>query len=298
MHIKFDIYFILTYKVNQDFLENLFAILRLNGGTHEHPSPLQALNRLRLAILGKNLQHHLKRNQNTENVSMEESFLLANLFRKRKGDSVGIDHEAIAEETDVDEEDASMVVSKSRTLEEIDGTEYANGFIARSLLAEYPTLANKTHTVQDPSEEGMNKENYIQDLSYGGLLQPTDSWNSMANQMDACFNNIHNIAGISSNVPEEIGFRNTSDVEKRTIKTLKNQFPDVPDKIVRTYTTKRINIRVKHMKKRLQEQKIHKHKIGTRKAKKRQTDMPGNEADKERDALVGKNARKLKHFIL
>jgi hypothetical protein len=292
MSVKYDIYFILTYKVNQDFLENLFAILRLNGGTHDHPSPLQALNRLRLAILGKNLQQHLKRNQNTENVSMEESFLLENLFRMKKTDYEY--NEEIIEQIENDEGNATTEVSKNRTLEEVDGMEYANGFIARSLLADFPTLANKTRAVQDPLEDGMYKENYVQDLSHGGLMQPTDSWNNMATQMDTCFNDMHNIIGMASETPEEIGFRNTSNVEKRTIKKLKTNFPDIPDKIVRTYTTKRINIRIKHMQKRLQERKIHKHKIANRISKKQ--GPSGYQTERERDPIIGKNIQKLKHL--
>lgn len=228
---------------------------------------------------------------------MEEDFLVANIFRKRKADSKGTQHMAFIEEIDDDVEDFEswQVMSKNRTLEEADGVEYANGFIARSLLTEYPTLANQTQVVMDTSEEGMNKENYIQDLSYGRLLQPTDSWNNAANQLDAYFNHIHNITGRDYG---EIGFRNTTDVQKRTIKKLKDQFPDIPDKIIRTYTTKRINIRVKHMQKRLQERKIHKYKIEPKKAMKRKAEKSlGNEAGNERDAIVGKNARKLKHLI-
>ncbi|CAI6358180.1 unnamed protein product [Macrosiphum euphorbiae] len=46
--------YILTSKVNQDALENLFSQLRTRGGLNDHPSPLNALYRLRMIILGKN----------------------------------------------------------------------------------------------------------------------------------------------------------------------------------------------------------------------------------------------------
>lgn len=65
MQLHHDACFIMGYKLNQDFLENLFAMVRLNGGSHDHPTPLQALDRLRLIILGKSLTSQLKRNQNT-----------------------------------------------------------------------------------------------------------------------------------------------------------------------------------------------------------------------------------------
>lgn len=290
MHVKYDISFILTYKLNQDFLENFFSILRLNGGTHDHPSPLQALQRIRLAILGKNLQHHLKRNQNTEDVSLDESFLVTNIFRKRKADCLGTQI-SINDTNDYEEDFKSWQVdSKNRTLEESDGMEYANGFIARSLLTDYPTLANQTCTVTDASEEGMNKENYVQDLSYGRLLQPTDAWSDRANKLDNYFNYMHNST-------DKIEFRNKKDVAKRTILQFKHRFPEIPDKILSTYTNRRINIRVKHMQKRLQETKIHKYKIGDRKGKQEATGLHGNKKGKDHDAVVGKNCRKLKHLI-
>lgn len=46
--------YLLTSKVNQDALENLFSQLRSRGGLNDHPSPLNALHMLRMIILGKN----------------------------------------------------------------------------------------------------------------------------------------------------------------------------------------------------------------------------------------------------
>jgi len=46
--------YLLTSKINQDALENLFGQVRSRGGLNDHPSPLNALYRLRMIILGKN----------------------------------------------------------------------------------------------------------------------------------------------------------------------------------------------------------------------------------------------------
>lgn len=46
--------YILSSKLNQDALENLYSQLRTRGGLNDHPSPLNALYRLRMIILGKN----------------------------------------------------------------------------------------------------------------------------------------------------------------------------------------------------------------------------------------------------
>lgn len=79
---QYEISFIMTYKLNQDLIENLFAVLRQNGGTHDHPAPLKALQRLRLVFLGKNL-NQLKSHQNTINNQVNEDFIMAKLFRKK-----------------------------------------------------------------------------------------------------------------------------------------------------------------------------------------------------------------------
>ena len=45
--------FLLTAKLNQDCLENLFSRLRALGGDNTHPSPLEIMNRMRLLLLMK-----------------------------------------------------------------------------------------------------------------------------------------------------------------------------------------------------------------------------------------------------
>lgn len=45
--------YILTIKLNQDILENLFSQIRTRGGLNDHPTPLHAIHRLRMIILGK-----------------------------------------------------------------------------------------------------------------------------------------------------------------------------------------------------------------------------------------------------
>lgn len=51
---KYDVRYILTFRLNQDLLENLFSQLRGKGGLNDKPPPLDALYKLRLIILGKN----------------------------------------------------------------------------------------------------------------------------------------------------------------------------------------------------------------------------------------------------
>ncbi|CAB4061048.1 unnamed protein product [Lepeophtheirus salmonis] len=50
---KYEVEFIITSRCNHDSLENLFSRLRQIGGSNEYPSPVDALNRIRLLMLGK-----------------------------------------------------------------------------------------------------------------------------------------------------------------------------------------------------------------------------------------------------
>jgi hypothetical protein len=52
MSSKYGISYILTYKINQDALENFFSQIRSVGGTDAHPTPLNCIYRIRLLILG------------------------------------------------------------------------------------------------------------------------------------------------------------------------------------------------------------------------------------------------------
>lgn len=44
---KYEVQFILTYRLNQDIVENFFSAIRAKGGLHDHPSALEFKYRLR-----------------------------------------------------------------------------------------------------------------------------------------------------------------------------------------------------------------------------------------------------------
>lgn len=51
---RFRVEYILTYRLNQDVLENFFGVIRSKCGLHDHPDPLEFKYRLRSYILGRN----------------------------------------------------------------------------------------------------------------------------------------------------------------------------------------------------------------------------------------------------
>ncbi|OXU21701.1 hypothetical protein TSAR_012429 [Trichomalopsis sarcophagae] len=72
---NFEIEYLLTFRLNQDILENLFSYLRAMGAAHDHPSALDIKNRLRLYILGKYSTNLFSLGTNTEAVESEEKFI-------------------------------------------------------------------------------------------------------------------------------------------------------------------------------------------------------------------------------
>ena len=251
MQKMYDISYIMTFKLNQDFIENLFAILRLNGGTHDHPSPLQALNRLRLVILGKPMSAQLKSHQNTESTSEREDYLISKIFQQKKTNKGKNQRSVDVELSDEENDEPWEYQPRDYTLEEEDGMHYALGYMARGMRKDFPNLGSFTHQLDDGNTES-NKENYVEDLSFGGLTQPSTDWLNTADRLESYFSYLHN-SGTDCNEP---GFRNPKNVRQRTIQKLKSKFPEVPERIIEGYATRRINIRVKHMQKRLQEKKI------------------------------------------
>lgn len=53
MKSQYGVTFMLTKKLNQDALESFFGQIRTRGGLDDHPTPLSAIYRIRMIILGK-----------------------------------------------------------------------------------------------------------------------------------------------------------------------------------------------------------------------------------------------------
>lgn len=290
---EYNVSFIMTYKTNQDCIENEFALIRLNGGTHDHPSPLQALDRLKLITLGKGLTHQLKKNQNTQQVLVEEDHLITKVFRKANVISNTKKDSNKADDPTDDSEDEEvqpwMYQKKTRELEEADGLEYVMGYMARPHLKDQLGLGCYTHQIEDTEEAGINKENYVHDLSHGGLVQPSEKWLEVGDRLESCFNWMHNTGAQS----EDVGFRRKNNVMSRTMKTLKKKFPHLPDSVLKSYARKRIAIRIRHMQKQIKEKKIQKFKNSKKNKVKSNLTLTDNE---RKSAVVRKNEKKLKHF--
>lgn len=79
---KHEIKFILTHRLNQNGLESFFGTVRLNEGANDHPSALEALNRIRWIIMGRNLSN-IAENTNTDDNTTDEFITQAILKRTK-----------------------------------------------------------------------------------------------------------------------------------------------------------------------------------------------------------------------
>ncbi|KAG5860367.1 hypothetical protein JTB14_026096 [Gonioctena quinquepunctata] len=80
MEKRYGINFILTSKLNQDAVENLFGQLRSRGGLDDHPTSMNLLYRLRMVVLGKTpgMVHEKTKVLRYED---KEEYLLATVFK-------------------------------------------------------------------------------------------------------------------------------------------------------------------------------------------------------------------------
>ncbi|KAG5883268.1 hypothetical protein JTB14_024243 [Gonioctena quinquepunctata] len=80
INLTFSASYILIHRLNQDSLENFFFQVRSGCGVYDHPSPLDALFRVRMIILGKNpgiLESHTC----TEDQQQDE-YMVAQMFHR------------------------------------------------------------------------------------------------------------------------------------------------------------------------------------------------------------------------
>ena len=75
--LDFNFEYILTNRLNQDVLENLFSYIRGIGGRKETPTALDIQNRLRWYTLGKHSAKFLSKNSNNMNLQNDEGLVTA-----------------------------------------------------------------------------------------------------------------------------------------------------------------------------------------------------------------------------
>ena len=260
---KYGIKYILTTKLEQDIIENSFSQLRTRGGLNDHPSPLDALYRLRVIILGKN-PGLTQRNTNVQgsNALEEEDVLFGSAMKHASIDVF----DEIREEEKVDdpdpqpEEQNEETVSGSQELQETiqteiedDGLSYLGGWLAFKFATKYPHLGS----LAQKHEHDYVVPPWIHHLSYGGLRSPSATFMSSLRKMERLFLRFaggHNIVPKGRNIVKRIA--------DKILNRL--QAGEVEDEVIKRFVKLRVIIRMRYalslMKKQREEKEAERKK--------------------------------------
>lgn len=152
---RFGIKYILTYRLNQDVLENFFSTIRAKGGLHDHPDALEFRYRLRSYIMGKNegalSAYGNVEEDNTPDLPIIEPTLGAAFFNTILDEEVEMQQGEELRHEELDSNELSEVV--------YDGLENLAGYIC--------------HRLKEPSSSitsaNMSSFSWIDHCSEGGL---------------------------------------------------------------------------------------------------------------------------------
>lgn len=179
LQTDFSLSYILTHKLNQDALENLFFQIRSRGRLNDHPTPLDSLNRLRVIILDKT--DIVQNNTNTVERTSDEHYIVGQVLRRS-----GIEAAVPSPQTQESDGDSSSISSWSsdhlavssgnthnKTVHvEADGLEYLAGWTAKKLKSTHPQLGFYTYMEEENKNEHpyclpRNPPSWIRHLSFG-----------------------------------------------------------------------------------------------------------------------------------
>lgn len=266
---KYAVKYILTHRVNQDCLENLFSQvnitlcvksynnysfhfilqIRTRGGLHDHPSPLSVLYRLRMILLGKNpgvVQSHT--NVQHHESSREEYFIVSQAFTKAQIERPVLTDPRCSELPDDLSETSSSTSTSSLTpqtsqftsniekMSESDGLMYVAGYLARKHRDQFPDLGSYTYKEDSKNIHSYSMPSWVQQLSFGGLTQPSEEWMKNVEKMETFFNKFHKGT-----------LRTGKNIVIRTHKYISKKCPNVPQILVKSFSKQRIFIRIKYL---------------------------------------------------
>lgn len=237
-----DLKYLLTTQINQDALENLFSQLRSWGGLDDHPTPLNALYRLRMIILGKN-PGITSKNTNTIDINNED-FMIATTFSKinLKINDLTENEEVYGSSTDTSSEiESSEEIDKNENEMEEDAVEYLAGWVAKKLKIAYPELGLTTtqcNSDQNKQEHDYTRPTWINNLSNGGLIVPSHDFKTKILRIERLFKK-----NTKNQIPKRPGV-----LKYLTKKIMCRMIIDIKyEPVVQSYIKQRLFIRNKYL---------------------------------------------------
>lgn len=241
--------YILTGRLNQDCLENLFSQIRGIGRFYQHPPPKEVKHRLRLLLLGKNAQDiPLSNNSSVRQEEESQQFLSSNLLCGILPDMseamAMLDGEA--EIQDISFPCESVAPSAVTDVEcSAEGFRYLAGYIARRAAKYDNTLGTPSKELLCPPQSLLSEHGWIEFLSRGGLLVPSDRWMRQISEFELLFNQVNGPDSLSKE----------KNISKRLADLISQKYPHVAPEVVKIFLRTRIFIRVRYLNMKLKKEK-------------------------------------------
>ena len=173
-----DVKYILTSRLNQDCLENLFSQIRGIGHFYLNPSPTEVKFRLRLLLLGRNANDIPLSNRSPVEQEEGQEFLTSRLLHGILPD-MSEPLAMIEGETEI--QDINLEFNSETEISPItggidcsvEGFRYLAGYIAHRGM-KYDRTMGTPSELNLPSTSASEHGSWIEVLSRGGLIVPSD----------------------------------------------------------------------------------------------------------------------------
>ncbi len=228
---KYQAKFIMTSRLNQDIVENLFSRMRYMGGANTHPGCVEFMNRLRLLILGQSSElivetasvRPVEGKEDKETDLMLSQKIVEGIGCNDVSDIVISDPE-LGAEVIIQGEDAVLDCSS-------EALKYLAGYVAHKFKDRYPELS------QQGSVDPPISCPWIDTYSYGGLTKPSQEWLEQYERIEGEFNNFHGN-----------GIQKDAQIIEKFGKHLVIKFPTVSKDILKFCSKMRTHIRIKYLR--------------------------------------------------
>lgn len=250
----FNITYILTNKLNQDVLENLFSYIRSMGKTYDHPDALQFMYRMRWYIMGKHSSTVFSVKSNIKpddevclsspssiNVPEEQcptAVIISNLMQGI--DDENVDDDNFFSDLDCLETQAFQQDANPEDKIKYEGLKYISGYVAFKLKKKFPQLGVRTCSLGTEINQS-----WTETVSEGGLCVPSDEYMEAAKMIESAFIEIN---GNNDLCRGKWAVQNIYRLVKNNLLC-----QNIPEEAIKRLILTRIYIRLKHINKTMEE---------------------------------------------
>jgi hypothetical protein len=255
LHEEFGIDYLMTCRLNQDYIENAFSMIRKMGAYNDNPTPVDAQRRLKLLMLSWGGNTSVSKGSPVE-AEDNEPFLTGRMLKTLIGE---VEPKPDPPVVQLSEWDGERYELNEGNMEEIFksmgivqtcetyGKEYVFGFVASKYSQKQPELI-----ASNEERIALSSNSWVQTLSEGGLTVPSLSWRNQCETLYNEFRVLHqgNDHEISRSPGVMVGFSNA----------LIEKYPTFPQAPLRKFIKTLTHIRIKAANQKIVEERKEKHR--------------------------------------